>query len=45
MEYHIDLGSFSVEADSEQAAYEKARKMIAEDPTWAEICNVEPVTG
>jgi hypothetical protein len=42
MEYLIDLATFSVEASSEEDAYAKARKMINDDPSWAEICAVSP---
>jgi len=43
MEYHIDLGSFIIDADSEDDAYAQVRAMIDEDPSMAIICNVEPV--
>jgi hypothetical protein len=35
MEYIIDLGSFSVEADNEEQARKKAREMIKNG--WVEI--------
>ncbi len=41
-EYVVDLGSFNVEAESEEDAVKKAEEMI-EKGGWVEICNVEEV--
>ena len=36
-EYIIDLGSFSVEARNEEEAYDKASKMIMDNPEDVEV--------
>jgi hypothetical protein len=42
MQFLIDLGSFCVEADNEDAAHNEACAMLKDDPSIVQIVGVEP---